>query len=448
MTTLQRTIYISKSLSIGSNLLSIDRTGMCRRISLVTLLLLSPSLLTLHAQVTATTVAGKVQSSATDTAGVIAFKGIPYAAAPVGNLRWQPPQPAPHWDGVHSGAQYGPDCMQKPVVTDAAPLGVAPAEDCLYLNVWSPKTIPAGSKLPVMVWIYGGGLVNGGSSPSVYDGSAFARDGILFVSFNYRLNRFGFFGHPALTKEAAGKPIGNYGFLDEIAALQWVKANIAAFSGDPNNVTIFGESGGGRSVHMLLGSPLAKGLFQRAMIESGSGRSNLSAALHQSMQGRISGEQAAINFAASVEITKDDPSALEKLRSLPADKVLNGLNMLTSSKQEDIYAGAMIDGQIVPLQSDNVYTTTSYQQVPLIIGANSMDAGAASASSVDQLFAEFGAKGNEARKAYGVEPNTPLEILREEVGSDGRQVEPARFVAQCVSATGPPGWEFRFSYVA
>src|SRR6187200_667294 len=156
--------------------------------------------------------------------GVASFKGIPFAAPPVGDLRWRPPQPAAKWTGIRKADAYGHDCMQLPFPSDAAPLGTPPAEDCLVLNVWRPASATAG-KLPVMVWIYGGGFVNGGSSPAVYDGSAFAKHGIVFVSFNYRLGRFGFFAHPALTAEGKGGPLGNYGFMDAIAAMKWVKNN-------------------------------------------------------------------------------------------------------------------------------------------------------------------------------------------------------------------------------
>jgi para-nitrobenzyl esterase len=148
--------------------------------------------------------------------------------------------------------------MQKPFPGDAAPLGTPPAEDCLYLNVWIPRN--ASGKLPVMVWIYGGGFVNGGSSPAVYDGTQFAKRGLVFVSFNYRLGRFGFFAHPALTKENPSGPLGNYGYMDQIAALQWVRRNIKAFHGDPDHVTIFGESAGGGSVLTLMTSPLARAM--------------------------------------------------------------------------------------------------------------------------------------------------------------------------------------------
>ena len=212
--------------------------------------------------------AGALKGATDD--GVLSFKGIPYAAPPVGNLRWKPPQPVTPWTGVRPATAYGSDCMQLPFPGDAAPLGTPPAEDCLVVNVWRPAD--ASTKLPVMVWIYGGGFVNGGSSPAVYDGSQFAKRGVVLVSFNYRVGRFGFFAHPALTKESPNGPLGNYTFLDQIAALKWVQKNIAAFGGDAGNVTIFGESAGGGSVLTMMTSPLAKGLFQKAIIESGGGR--------------------------------------------------------------------------------------------------------------------------------------------------------------------------------
>src|SRR4029453_9296584 len=205
--------------------------------------------------------------------GVQSWKGIPFAAPPIGDLRWRAPRPAAPWTGVKEARAYANDCMQLPFPSDAAPLGTPPAEDCLYLNVWAPEK-PAAPKLPVMVWIHGRGFVNGGGSPAVYDGSEFARRGIVFVSFNYRLGRFGFFAHPGLTKESPDGPLGNYGYLDQIAALQWVQRNIAAFGGDSKEVTLFGESAGGGSVNTLMISPLARGLFQKAICESGGGRAN------------------------------------------------------------------------------------------------------------------------------------------------------------------------------
>ncbi|HEX9187670.1 MAG TPA: carboxylesterase family protein, partial [Vicinamibacteria bacterium] len=196
--------------------------------------------------------------------GVLSWKGVPYAAPPTGERRWRAPQPVEPWTGVRAATEYAHDCMQLPFPSDAAPLGTPPAEDCLYVNVWAPEK-PAGPKLPVMVWIHGGGFVNGGSSPAVYDGSAFARRGVVFVSFNHRLGRFDFFAHPALTKQTPDGPLGNYGYLDQIAALRWVQKNAAAFGGDPGNVTIFGESAGGVSVCLHIVAPDSAGLFHRAI---------------------------------------------------------------------------------------------------------------------------------------------------------------------------------------
>src|SRR5690348_9865538 len=174
---------------------------------------------------TVTISTGRLRGATTD--GVTAYKGIPYAAPPVGNLRWEPPQPAAQWSGVRDATHYAHDCMQLPFPSDAAPLGTPPSEDCLYANVWVPAH--HSGPLPVMVWIYGGGWVNGGSSPDVYSGSQFAKQGIAFVSFNYRLGRFGFFAFPALSKASQDGMLGNYGYMDIIAVLKWVKQNIAAF---------------------------------------------------------------------------------------------------------------------------------------------------------------------------------------------------------------------------
>jgi para-nitrobenzyl esterase len=202
---------------------------------------------------------------------VVSFKGIPYAAPPTGANRWRAPQPVAPWQEVRSADAYGADCMQPPLAADDAPFASKPSEDCLYINVWAPVEQSSGP-LPVMVWIYGGSFVGGGSSPAIYDGTHFAERGVVLVSFNYRVGRFGFFAHPALTKEDPDGLLGNYGFLDQIAALKWVRENIKQFGGDPANVTLFGESAGGISVLDLMTSPLARGLFHKAIVQSGGGR--------------------------------------------------------------------------------------------------------------------------------------------------------------------------------
>lgn len=270
---------------------------------------------------------GMIQGSVTD--GVIAYKGIPFAAPPVGPLRWRAPQPVKPWAGVKQTTAYAPDCMQ--VVSPGGPmaLGTTPAEDCLYANVWLPADKGAG-RLPVLVWIYGGGLVVGGSSSAIYSGEHFARKGVMFVSFNYRVGRFGFFAHPALTAENADGLLGNYGFMDEIAALKWVQRNAAAFGGDAGNVTVMGESAGGRSVHMLLGTSLANGLYQRVIIDSGGGRNPAPPSLSGSMpMGRPSAEETGLLFAKSVGIDGTDNEALAKLRALPAETIRGNLGMAT-----------------------------------------------------------------------------------------------------------------------
>ena len=200
---------------------------------------------------------------------VESFKGVPFAAPPVGDLRWRPPQPAPVWTGVKIASDFGPVCMQTARGFFAQQGGMS--EDCLTLNIWRPASAKPGQRLPVMVWIYGGAFIIGGSSTPFYDGTHFADRGVILVSFNYRLGRFGFFAHPAL--DGGPGPVANYGLMDQIAALKWVKANIAAFGGDPDNVTVFGESAGAISVNYLMGSPAARGLFAKAIAESGFGRS-------------------------------------------------------------------------------------------------------------------------------------------------------------------------------
>jgi para-nitrobenzyl esterase len=389
---------------------------------------------------------GRVKGVVKD--GVISFKGIPFAAPPVGDLRWRPPQPVKPWSGVRPAVEYGSDCMQKPFPGDAAPLGTPPAEDCLFMNVWVPEK-PASRKLPVMVWIYGGGFVNGGSSPAVYDGSQFARRGVVFVSFNYRLGRFGFFAHPALTKENPSGPLGNYGYMDQIAALQWVQKNAAAFGGDPENVTVFGESAGGGSVLTMLTSPLAKGLVHKAIVESGGGRTLLLGPRYLSRsdpKGLPSGESVGVAFAKSVGIEGDDAAALAALRKLPAGQVVAGLNM--ASMNVPTYAGPMIDGKVVVESPAEAYAAGRGAKVPLMAGANSADIGFAFAKTIDELFAPFGPDAPKAKAAYDPQGNLPLQRVAMTFAADRMMVEPARFIVRTLAAAGQPAYEFRFSYVA
>jgi para-nitrobenzyl esterase len=379
--------------------------------------------------------------------GVVAFKGVPYAAPPTGGNRWRPPQPVAPWKGVRAAVDYASDCMQLPFPSDAAPLGTKPAEDCLYLNVWSPVQRPA-DKLPVMVWIYGGGFVNGGSSPAVYDGMHFAESGVVLVSFNYRVGRFGFFAFPALTKEDPNGLLGNYCFLDQVAALKWVRKNIAKFGGDPGNVTLFGESAGGMSVLTMMTTPLARGLFQKAIIESGGGRSGIGPMRRVSESGPNlpSGEAVGVAFAEKAGIKGEDAAALAALRELPAERVCDRLNM--ASMGNPTYAGPMIDGKIVAESSEQALLAGHAMKIPVIVGANSSDIGFSFAKNMDELFAPFGANKEKAEGVYDPEHSGEFRKVGMLVAADRMMIEPARFVAQTVAATGQPAYEYRFSYVA
>jgi para-nitrobenzyl esterase len=397
------------------------------------------------AQETVTIEDGKLKGAGAD--GLVSFKGIPYAAPPVGNLRWRPPQPATKWSGIREATAYGHDCMQLPFPSDAAPLGTTPAEDCLLVNVWAPQH--RTGKVPVLVWIYGGGFVNGGSSPAVYDGSQFAKRGLVFVSFNYRLGRFGFFAHPSLTKESKDGLLGNYGYMDQIAAMKWVQRNIASFGGDPHQVTVFGESAGGGSVHMLMTSPQSIGLFQRAVVESGGGRALMpSTGLREGKGGRLSAEEIGEAFAKKNGIIGTDAAALKKLRALPAESIVDGLNMASMGPAADTYSGPMIDGRIVSDTTETLYRQGKYQHLPMIVGANSMDIGFTRARTVDELFAPFGANTEAAKTAYDAAGSKSLTVIGRNVAADQLMIEPARFVAQTLSSHGDSVWEYRFGYVA
>jgi para-nitrobenzyl esterase len=391
---------------------------------------------------------GQLSGAADD--GVLSFKGVPFAAPPVGDLRWRPPQPAAHWTGVRKATEYGHDCMQNPFPSDAAPLGTKPDEDCLVLNVWRPAE-RTGAKLPVMVWIYGGGFVNGGSSPAVYDGSQFARRGIVFVSFNYRLGRFGFFAFPALSRERPGELVGNYGYMDQLAALKWVRRNIAAFGGDPDNVTVFGESAGGGSVHMLLTSPLANGLFNKAIIESGGGRGSLMPArrIHEDQPGVPSAESVGVALAKANGILGDGPEALAALRRLPAEKIVDGLNMASMGPARETYVGGpLLDGRIVVENPDTTYRAGHQVRVPVMIGANSADIGFSLAKSMDEVLAPFGPDRQKARAAYDPTGSGDARAAGTKASMDQIMVEPARFTAAAFAAQGLKAYEYRFSYVA
>lgn len=391
---------------------------------------------------------GQVRGRVADE--VLSFKGIPFAAPPVGELRWRSPQPVRPWAGVRDASTYGHDCMQIPFPSDAAPLGTTPAEDCLTLNVWRPAA--PGKKLPVIVWIYGGGFVNGGSSPDVYDGAAFARKGLVFVSFNYRLGRFGFFAHPALTAAGEG-PVGNFGLMDQHAALAWVRRNIAAFGGDPDQVTVFGESAGGMSITSLMGAPAARGLFGRAAIMSGGGRGPAPLRrMSQDLPDLPSAETIGVNFAAANGIAGAGAPALTALRALPAAAVAKGVSLaeLFAGRAADppTWTGPFQDDVTVLGANPELFARGAMARMPLMVGATGADIGSVPARSKDELFGLFGQDRDKARAAFDASGEAPLPTLIQTVGRQSLMIEPARYLASEMTATGQPAWHYRFSYVA
>ena len=283
------------------------------------------------------------------------FKGIPYAAPPVGPLRWKPPQPVQRWTGVRQAMVFGPRPMQGRIFTDMVFRDNGPSEDCLYLNIWMPEHHAPG-KLPVMVWIYGGGFAAGASSEPRQDGENLAKKGVIVVSFGYRLGVFGFLALPELAGESEHNASGNYGLLDQVAALKWVKTNISAFGGDPYNVTIFGESSGSCSVSLLMASPMARGLFQRAIGESGAFLQ-----LDIPLKPRAEAEAASVKFMKS-ELGTTLP---EKLRALPAQTLLDAQLKLPWR-----YFTPDIDGYFLPEDARTIYAAGRQSHIPLLAGWN------------------------------------------------------------------------------
>jgi len=370
---------------------------------------------------------------------ILSFKGIPYAAPPVGDLRWRPPQPVAPWTSVRPATKYGPDCMQKPIPGDAAASGGEFGEDCLFVNVWRPAATKHGAALPVLVWIHGGGFLNGGSSAPMFDGSDLAHQGLVVVSLNYRLGRLGFFMHPALTAtgEAAA---GNYGFLDQLAALQWVQRNIAGFGGDAQQVTIAGESAGGISVLHLLTSPASEGLFHRAVVMSG--RTYLTAGTGAASAVRA--EQAGLAFAQTMGITETGAEALAALRALPVEKVNGDLSMEALLTKPDTYAGGpILDGRIVTGMPGEALRKRAAAKVPVLIGTTSDDLPVLFPPRANPL-SFFGPEAPAAQAAYFTGAADPVSAFKN-IAVDMTMHEPARFVARQMTAAGQPIWLYRFA---
>jgi para-nitrobenzyl esterase len=316
-----------------------------------------------------TTEAGVLEGSQVGSLpNVAVFLGIPFAAPPVGERRWRPPQPMQHWSGPRRAKQFAPACPQVPSSWWPEMVGrelLDTSEDCLYLNVWTPN-LNRAEKTPVMVWIHGGGNVEGSSQiPPL--APALARRGVVVVSVEYRLGVLGFLAHPALSAESPQRSSGNYGLLDQIAALVWINKNIAAFGGDPNKVTIFGESSGAEDVCHLLASPLAHGLFQGAMLESGVCLDSLYSDSHREQnyyRNHGTGERLGLRMAAAFGIS-NTPQALASLRALPAERLLQWAH-----DAEDADFGVVVDRWSVPLQPAITFARGKQAPVPVLVGSN------------------------------------------------------------------------------
>ncbi len=419
----------------------------------------------MSAQSGTATTAGNAGPTVTTTSGIVrgvtdgdvsSFKGIPFASPPVGGYRWRPPQSVSAWQGVRDANKFGADCAQMGFTPGSRSMSMSPtsSEDCLYVNVWRPASATPGAKLPVMFWIYGGGFTGGSSSMPMTSGTQFAKQGVILVAPNYRVGRFGFFAFPALSKEHPDELKGNYAYMDQLAALKWVQQNIAAFGGDPNNVTIFGFSAGGVSVHSLLTMPMARGLFQKAIVESGGSRDSVLTARPMNKDGvdpnyPVSAETIGINFARSMGIEETDETALAKLRALTVEQILNGAPPQAGGSVPSYETTPILDGKLITETAETAYKAHREPRVPLMLGSNSADTAGnrIQATTKQQLFAHFGKWSAQAQAAYDPDGSADLATLVARANDDFGQAEPARFAASAFAANGSPVYLYRFSYV-
>src|ERR1035437_513250 len=336
--------------------------------------------------------------------GLSVYRGIPYAAPPLGDLRWRPPQPAPKWEGVRAADKFGPACIQSnPAIANLQ----APSEDCLYLNVWTPAK-SANERLAVMFWIHGGGFTAGAPPERLYHGEALAKKGVVVVSVAYRLGAFGFLAHPELSAASDKRVSGNYGMLDMIAGLQWVQKNIAAFGGNPKRVTIFGESAGGIAVSMLCASPLAKGLFQGAISQSGGSFGPVlgGGGPGENVQPLAVAEKAAAAFLSAAGV-----ASIADLRKLPAEK------LLAASQGQRGVSWPIMDGWVIPDDQYKLYQAGRYNDVPVLVGYNSDEGATFGAPRSQEAYVQS------VRQRYGQFADT---LLAAYPGGEGPAAKTAR----------------------
>jgi para-nitrobenzyl esterase len=382
---------------------------------------------------------GVIAGVASADGKVRVFKGIPYAAPPVGPLRWKSPQPVQSWEGARPAVEFGARAMQERIWDDMFFFDPGPSEDCLYLNVWTPAK-DASARLPVMVWIHGGGFVAGASSEPRQEGGNLSMKGVVVVSMNYRMGVFGFMAHPELTAESEHNASGNYGLLDIVAALNWVRENIAEFGGDPGNVTIFGESAGSVAVSALMASPLARDLFHKAIGESGAmiGRARDTRTLNEA-------EAAGVEFAESNLGTSD----LQKLRALPATAIL------TAAWKDALWSfRPNIDGHFLPEAPAAIFAAGKQSQVPLLAGWNLDEGGhegflqgkePISGNYEARAKEVFGEKADEFLQVYPA--STPAEVKRaaaDYAGDSFIALSTWRWLEVHARTGGSPVYRYRF----
>ena len=379
---------------------------------------------------------GMVSGVTTD--GVRSYKGIPFAAPPVGTLRWKPPQPAAAWTGTRRADEVGAACPQK----GHAPGSIFPdptepqSEDCLFLNVWTAAR--AGERRPVIVWYHGGGWVNGSGASYTPNGAPIARKGVVLVTVNYRMGALGYLAHPQLTAESAHHSSGNYGFLDQIAALRWVQKNIAAFGGDPDRVTIQGESAGSWTVSILVASPLSHGLFHRAIGESG-GRFTPQPSLQVDREGLPAAEKSGLAFAKTAGV-----DSLEGLRALPADKLLK----IPFRTMENV------DGWVLPDQVRTLYAQRKQAMVSVLVGSNknerTPDATAGPKTIGDYrayLAKEYGVSSQDLENAFPVKTEADIAGAVAAIGGQTMFTVNMRIWPRMMVAAGQKAYLYEFTHV-
>jgi para-nitrobenzyl esterase len=356
-------------------------------------------------------------------AGMASFKGLPYASPPIGSRRWRAPQPPPVRPEILTANQYGPACLQPPIPGEPARDPVS--EDCLTVNVFRPFEV--NTQLPVMVWIHGGSFVTGAGGDPLYDGSRLAQEGVIVVTFNYRLGPLGWFAHPALAQDGSDGAIANYGMMDQIAALHWVRDNIGAFGGDPNNVTLFG--GSSVAMHMLCGE--SNGLFQKAIIQSGTGREPV----RSLDQAEIAGKEFSRLVGAA--------GSISDLRATGPEMLLWAEKSLLERSSVSFYP--IIDGRLVKQSIADGFRAGQENRVPLIIGTNDDDTDPFEAKFEQEL--KLPGDSNETlQNLYPEASGDPKEIARK-LYTDRVFTEPARFLARAHAPNGSPTYRYRFSYL-